>query len=164
LGKKVVGRIVQQPGEPPPDVDALDAKIPKSEWEENPFGEPKGQLQYSVFMVDPKDGSKIVSSNSTFGQKAAFDELKDRVKFMRNLRGARVVPVVELSSKQMKTRFGVKIRPHFEIVDWRNFGPPAPAIAAPVDPPKDNTVAKPIAAEIVNDAIPWDDPVPDLNP
>jgi hypothetical protein len=40
---------------------------------------------------------------------------------MRKLRGEHVVPVVELSAKPMKTQFGTKQRPHFNITDWRNL-------------------------------------------
>jgi hypothetical protein len=56
----------------------------------------------------------------------------------------------------MKTRFEVKQRPHFEIIDWRDFGnPQVSAIAAPVAPLT--------PAEIVNDTIP-DHPAPTSKP
>jgi hypothetical protein len=166
-GKKIVDRIDESQA---PDIDALNKAIPQSEWEEGFDGEPKPpwSMQYSVFLVNPENGSKIISSNSTFGQRAAYSDLKGRVQFMRNFRSQSVVPIVELSSVMMKTRFGTKARPHFEILDWRTFGPTsaAPAIAGPV--------TKPSSAEITGDAIPdhpasvgvlpWDDEIGDLIP
>ncbi len=63
---------------------------------------------------------------------------------MRALRGDKVVPVVELDAKPMKTQYGTKLRPEFKIVDWRDFGgetapavpttPVAPQIGKPVEP------------------------------
>ena len=41
---------------------------------------------------------------------------------MRALRGARVVPVVRLTHRPMKTFVGMKHRPEFEVVDWRQLG------------------------------------------
>ena len=41
---------------------------------------------------------------------------------MRALRGAKVVPVVRLTHRPMKTFVGMKHRPEFEIVDWRKLG------------------------------------------
>jgi hypothetical protein len=77
----------------------------------------------------------------------AFGDLKERGSSMRKLRGERVIPVVELSSKSMKTKWGMKLRPDFRIIDWVNFsGPATPAISGPV--------AKPTSAEIINDEIP----------
>jgi hypothetical protein len=118
--KKVVDRIVQKPGDPLPDPDYLNAKIPQSEWEEDFSGNPKGpwQKNYTNFLVDPKTGAKFIVSNSTVGQRIAFENLKERVGFMRRLRG-HVYPLVMLSSKSMRTKFGMKMRPDFEIIDWR---------------------------------------------
>jgi hypothetical protein len=165
LDKRAVDRIVQTSGEPFPDAAELNAGIPQSEWEEDFNGHPKGpwQLQYTIYLVDPADGSKLICSNSTFGQKLAYEGLKERVQFMRALRGERVFPLIELSSKSMRTRFGTKIRPHFEILEWRNLGGSSGALAiapAPVDRLPGGPVTKPTASEIVNDRLPWDDDLP----
>jgi len=77
---------------------------------------------FVVGLANPANGARIISSNSTFGQKAACKDLKGRLKFMRALRGPNIVPIVELSSMTMQTRYGAKMRPHFEIIDWRDFG------------------------------------------
>ena len=41
---------------------------------------------------------------------------------MRMVRGARVMPLVNLGERPMKTKFGMKTRSHFEIVDWKTPG------------------------------------------
>jgi hypothetical protein len=64
------------------------------------------------------------------------------------MRGEKVIPMIELSSKPMRTRFGMKSRPDFKILDWVNFGgPSASAIAA--------LITKLTPAEIINDDIPF---------
>ena len=50
---------------------------------------------------------------------------------MRMLRGDNVLPVVTLGERPMKTQFGVKSRPHFEIVDWKEAGAPVLREEAP---------------------------------
>jgi hypothetical protein len=56
--KKVVDRIIQWPDEALPDPDELNKAIPKSEWEEDFNGNPKGPWakNFTVFLVNPKDG------------------------------------------------------------------------------------------------------------
>jgi len=43
------------------------------------------------------------------------------------LRGDRCVPVVELSSKPMPTKYKMSARPHFKIVGWKILGGEIPA-------------------------------------
>jgi hypothetical protein len=156
-GKKVVDRTVPEAGKPLPEVDKLNAAIPVKDWEEDFNGNPKGPWarNYTVHLVDPKTGAKIIVSNSTVGMRIAYQELKERTQFMRKFRGENVYPEVMLSEAQMRTSFGMKLRPHFEIVGWRAFGAPsAPDIAGPT------------ASEIVNDEIPdhsapFNDGIPD---
>jgi hypothetical protein len=73
---------------------------------------------------------------------------------MRTMRGPNLVPIVELSSTLMPTRYGPKPRPHLEVKEWRDLGGPAPVQGLP-----GVSAAKPTAAEIVNDSIP-DHPAP----
>jgi hypothetical protein len=142
--KKITERLAPQAGEPFPTAEELNEKTPKSEWGEGFDGSPNGpwSLRFSVFLIDPATGSKIICSNSTAGQKIAYAELKDRVQTMRKIRGERVFPLVELGAKPMKTKFGLKMRPEFRIIDWRGLGgTPLPAL-----PP-----GKPIAAQVSAD-------------
>jgi hypothetical protein len=121
---KPVETIKKTPGVPLPDVEELNAKIPQSEWEMGQDRKPRPpyQHQYLVYLLNPNDASLITYINSTFGALKAVSALKDRVKWMRALRGARVVPIVTLDSKPMPTAFGLKRRPEFTIVQWRDLG------------------------------------------
>jgi hypothetical protein len=72
---------------------------------------------------------------------------------MRMLRGSRVVPLVTLGAAQMKTKFGVKQRPDFVIVDWRDFGVTAQALPAPEQKALGKPVSAVSVAEELNDSI-----------
>ena len=53
----------------------------------------------------------------------AVRELIDRINWMRRFRGNAVYPIVQLSTRFMKTKFGGRLRPNFEIVSWTKFEP-----------------------------------------
>ena len=101
---------------------------------------------------------------------------------MRALRGRYHFPVVELSSRTMKTAYGQKQRPEFEIIDWRDLsggdgaallghGPPLiehqKIESAPATPTKSATTKKNVGKDVkpvsvseeINDSLP-----PDLAP
>jgi hypothetical protein len=115
--------IFEEPGEDLPDVDELNAAIPQSEWELGFDGQPKApwQLQQVVYMIDVSDAQKFTFASGTIGARIAAENLKDRMLSMKILRGADVVPLVELTNKPMKTRYGSKLRPDFRVVDWREL-------------------------------------------
>jgi hypothetical protein len=116
--------IVKQPNQPLPDVDEFNAKTPKAEWEAGLNGEPRPPWvrQHIVYLLDPTDAALFTFINGTVGAQIAVDRLKDKVVWMRQLRGSNVVPLIKLDSKPMKTRFGQKMRPEFTILEWRQFG------------------------------------------
>jgi hypothetical protein len=124
--------IIKRPGEPLPDVDERNKKIPQKKWEKDDDGKPRPpwQKQYVVYLLDPATAAVFTFINSTKGAEIAVERLKHRVNLMRALRGARVVPVVKLDSKPMSTRHGVKQRPEFTILDWRKLGEPPSAVPA----------------------------------
>jgi hypothetical protein len=118
---------------PLPDPDVLNEAIPVNEWEIGLDNKPTPPWAHNVvvYYIDPKGGGTYTYISPTVGGHIAVDQLHEAVKTKRFLEGAQVVPLVRLSDKPMKTRFGMKSRPHFEIVDWRSPGngaalPPAP--------------------------------------
>jgi hypothetical protein len=121
---KPIETIKKEAGKPLPDVDDLNDKIPESEWEMGLDKKPRAPWvrQHVVYLLDPKDASVYTYINSTFGALKAVSALKDRVRWMRALRGNRVVPIITLGSKPMATAFGMKIRPEFVVVEWRDLG------------------------------------------
>jgi hypothetical protein len=145
--------IVQKPGGPPIDIDELNAGVPKDQWEAGLNNQPcpPWQLNYVLYLLDPDDGSTFTVLNSTAGMRIAFEHLTDRIKYMRALRGASVVPVIPLGSKVMKTRFGTKMRPEFRVLDWRD-------LSNQVSPPETKVLGQPVAPitakEIIDDDFP----------
>jgi hypothetical protein len=119
-----VETIIKRRGERLPDVEELNKKIPQKKWEKGIDGKLRSpwQKQYVVYLFDPATGAVLTYVNSTTGAEIAVEQLKDRVKLMRFMRGDRVVPIVKLDSKPMSTQFGVKQRPEFTILDWRELG------------------------------------------
>jgi hypothetical protein len=107
--------------QPLPDVDALNAAIPKP-W---PLGlsgqeEPPHAVHYVVQFCDPQTGQLYTFVNKTYGSKLTYEQLEDQIAVMCALRGANVVPVVLLDQAPMKTRnFGTKLRPHFKVIDFK---------------------------------------------
>jgi hypothetical protein len=115
--------ILKAPGKDLPDVDELNAKIPQEEWEDGLDGKPRPPWQHVwiAYLIRTTDAMMFTFLNSTTGARLAVQKLASQVNNMRVLRGANVVPIVKLSAKPMRTMFGEKMRPSFEIVDWREL-------------------------------------------
>jgi hypothetical protein len=121
--KEVLDEIIERPGEPLPDVDELNEQIPQDEWENGLDGNPRPpwQLNYVAYLLDPKSADMYTFLNSTVGARIAVERLNNKLQWMRALRGENVAPIIKLDSRPMKTSFGVKMRPEFTILDWREF-------------------------------------------
>jgi hypothetical protein len=119
-----VQTIVKRPGHPLPSVKELNDRIPESEWETGLDDEPRPPWQSShvVYLLAEGTAEKFTYVNSTIGARIAVENLRDRVKMMRALRGEAVVPLVTLGNAPMKNRFGQKLRPEFRIVSWVELG------------------------------------------
>jgi hypothetical protein len=150
-----VETIVEKAGKRLPDLDELNAAIPEKQWELGLDGKPKAPwvLQSVVYLLNPVDAATFTYLNSTAGTRIAVERLAEKVSRMRMLRGSRVLPVVTLDSKLMKTKFGVKARPEFTVIDWRDFGVTSQALPAP----EPAALGKPVPAisvsEELNDSI-----------
>ena len=155
-----IDTIPKKPGQPLPDVDKLNEKIPQKEWETGLDGKPRPpwQKQWLVYLLDGTSAERFTFINSTFGARIAVDNLKDQVKWMRAMRGAHVFPLVELSSAPMKTDWGTKSRPAFRVVEWRQLGngEGGPAVLEPAAVP---AIGKPVprvtGGEALDDEIPF---------
>ena len=143
---------------PLPDPESLNVAIPKHEWEEGIDGKPRPPWAHVVvvYLVNPLTGEIYTYVSATTGAHIAHDQLREAVITMRALRGQRVMPVVNLSEKPMKSQFGMRKRPAFAIVGWKSPGgddggsavpppKPTPQIAGPTKAPA--TAAKPAAAQ-----------------
>jgi hypothetical protein len=117
-----VDTIIETPDEPLPDPADLNSQIPEAEWQPGLDGKPRPpwQLNWIVYLINPTTGDTWTFINSTTGARIAWERLKDKFGWMRALRGPAIVPVIKLDSKPMKTSFGVKMRPEFTIIEWRD--------------------------------------------
>ena len=90
--------IRKRPGEALPDVDELNAQIPRSEWKEGLDGQPRPPWQhaYVAYLVSVDDASLYTFVNGTIGARIAVERLQDKVKWMRALRGVNCAPLVRL--------------------------------------------------------------------
>jgi hypothetical protein len=141
--QKPVDVIIAEPGKRLPDIDELNGEIPGAEWELGPDGNPKPpwQFQHIVYLVDPDTAAKYTFASGTTGARIAVDNLRDQVSTMRMLKG-HVTPIVALGDAPMSTKFGMKVRPAFDVVGWTQLADMvAPARlehvkgVTPVDPP-----------------------------
>src|SRR5262249_855688 len=145
-GGMPVDTIIEHPGEPLPDIDELNARIPESEWEPGLDGKPRApwQLNYVVYLANMETADTYTFANSTTGARMGWEGLTDRINMMQRLRGKHVTPIVKLESKEMKTAFGKKLRPEFTIIEFRNLeGDAQPAqLPPPTDGSPDGAAAK----------------------
>jgi hypothetical protein len=134
---------------PLPDLNMLNEAIPKNQWELDLNGQPRPPwaVYFIVYLLDPRNAEQFTYINCTTGTRIAVQTLQDRVASMRIMRDANVIAVVELASRPMKTKFGLKQRPHFEIVDWCQAGGP--------ETPKLTKVSGPTPGEELDDDIPF---------
>jgi hypothetical protein len=167
-----VGRIVQKwsdgvpvetiilaPGQKFPDIKALNAEVPKEEWEEGPDGTPRGpwQSQHLCYLLNEQDMTRYTWPTGTVGGAICIRDLVDRTKWMRRFRGQNVFPIVSLADVFMNTRFGGRQRPHFNIVKWVTFDGGGNVLPAPDQPKLTNQGAQevkpPSAKEVTRDEI-----------
>jgi hypothetical protein len=106
------------------NVDDLNAAIPKEEWPKNLDGErePPSKRVVVAILIDLATGAVYKFVSPTIGARIAVEALQEQVIVMRALRGSDVLPIVMLEERPRKTRRGITLRPHFEIVDWKTPG------------------------------------------
>jgi hypothetical protein len=132
---------------PLPDPELLNSQIPVEEWEADFSGKPTKpwKLTFVVWFVNLHNGALFTYANNTYGAMLAYNALEEQIAVIRLLRGEQVLPVVRLDRRPMDTNFGMKSRPHFDIIDWRVPGsggggptlppqPPTPQISGPTTP------------------------------
>ena len=120
-GKPVEHRITQ-PGQVHPDRADLPDQD-KTTWERGLNGEPSDPWRDTRYLrlIDPRTGQDYTFVTDTYGGRKAVGGLKSQTSNVRfAYPGA--VPLVQLGSTMMKTAFGLKPRPEFKIVGWRNNG------------------------------------------
>jgi hypothetical protein len=149
---------------PLPDPEELNAAIPVAEWEIGLDGKPRKPwaLTYIVYLVDLKTGSLYTYAADTFGASQAYNNLEEQIAVMRMLRGEHVFPIVHLEKRPWKSQtYGMQMRPHFQVVDWRASGgtpvispTPTPQLTGPMAVTPPASTAAPTAAPAAPAATP----------
>jgi hypothetical protein len=123
IGELPVETCILAPDEPWPDIDALNKAAPPEEWTTK-FDKQMGPWRkcYVVYLLDAKTLAPYTFPTSTDGGGMAVRELRTATRLARRIRGPGVFPKVTLSDMFMKTRYGGRQRPHFNIVDIVGFG------------------------------------------
>jgi hypothetical protein len=142
------------PGQPFPDIEAMNNAVPRDQWRQGPAG-PQGpyQAQRAVVMLDPRSMDEFTFTTSTIGGSIGVADLVHKVNTMRRYRGP-VSPIVTLGDAPFRTRYGERRRPHFNVVDWIRMGgdeSQQAALPAPSPPGSDSSAAPVIEATPVKE-------------
>jgi len=117
---KPIEHRITQPGHLHPDRDDLPDRD-KTTWQPGLNGEPADPWRDTRYLrlIDPRTGQDYTFVSDTYGGRKAVGDLKSQI---GNVRFAYpgAVPVVQLGSTKMKTSFGLKPRPEFKVVGWRD--------------------------------------------
>jgi hypothetical protein len=153
----LIDEIVEQPDNPLPDLNELNAAIPRSEWELGLNGQPREpwQLAYAIVLFSPDRGEFFTLLNSTVGMKILWENFQERWEVMKALRGIDVLALVELSTRPFKTsQWGFKPRPNLNVLGWHRaegkaneilFKPSQPQLSLPADNTTAQLTAQPTA-------------------
>ena len=119
-GDKPIEHWITQPGLVHPERADLPDRD-EARWEPGINGQPADPWRDTRYLrlIDPRTGQDYTFVSDTYGGRKAVGDLKSQI---GNVRFAYpgAVPVVQLGSTMMKTGFGLKPRPEFKVVGWRN--------------------------------------------
>jgi hypothetical protein len=137
--------IVREPRGVLPDRRELSHNDP-GEWPMGLSGEPQDPWQNTraLYLADPKTAKMFTFPTSSMGGHGAINELSQQITRMRAARPG-AIAIVELGSAEMRTRYGLRSKPAFPIVDWVGGEQLPPEIEVPVEAPR---VVSAEAAEI----------------
>jgi hypothetical protein len=160
-GKPVPEHRTTQPGALHPGRDELPDQD-KTMWPPGQDGKPRDPWRDSryLYFVDMASGSEYTFVTDSYGGRRAIGDLKSAIMNMRSARPG-ALPLIVLESVPWKTQHGVRPRPHFEIIGWRDGA--RPTVLAPSPQPKPTALGKPalvtaaasLAGEL-DDDIPFD--------
>ena len=113
---------VRQIGSTPlPKVSELNAAIPEGQWEIglNDQPRPPWERQSAVYLIDLVRAEKFTFATGSIGGSRAIRDLRDKVDTMRQLKGGiEVRAVVEPATAPFQTKYGMRVRPHFNVLGW----------------------------------------------
>jgi hypothetical protein len=166
------GVLIEERFEKPlPDLDALNEAIPKEQWGVFPNGSPKPPWSHAFkfYFLDDKTGTRATFGTNTVGGSICYEELKDKVKWIRKLRGPGALPRVQPTWAPMRTKHSPhpKKRPELRVIEYVAFAeggfvtlPASPTPRLPAAHPVQSAtrlqkVEEPTLAEEMDDEIPF---------
>jgi hypothetical protein len=156
---------------PLPNVKLLNAAVPRP-W---PLGlsgteEPPYNNYRVVYFRDPETMARSTYISKAGGAARAVSEVNNLVRWKRRLHGSdRVFPLVQLGWAPWPTKYGMKKRPDYRIINWIDLS--TGASLPPASEPKQLSPTKPATAKQIGPAPddiveveepPFDDPLDDL--
>jgi hypothetical protein len=140
--------VLQESGKKLPDRNELDEPEGCGTWELGPDGKPRDpwQLTRFVYLLDPLTMETFTFSTSSHGGRNAVMDLADQIMRMRALGHPGALPIIELGSGPMPTKFGRKSKPVLKIVKW---------CAGNVNDARPKEIAPPSRSEEMDDEIPF---------
>ena len=102
----------------------------ESAWECGPDDQPTDPWQNSreALLIDAHTCAAYTFCTASAGGRSAIDDLKTAVRNARRVRPG-VVPMIALEWQPMPTRYGMKSKPYFKIMEWSVPGADVTAIA-----------------------------------
>jgi hypothetical protein len=130
---KVIEEITERPF---PNLDELNDGVPKSQLPAD--GRKPWSHTHVVKCFDQTSAAIASFASGSIGAMRAYQDLVKSVRIMSQLRGAGVLPIVELKTKPMPTKYRPQPipRPHYAIVGWTTLNGTA---ATQLPPPKTRT-------------------------
>jgi hypothetical protein len=127
---------VREPGGVLPDRHELSHADP-SQWPIGPSGDRQDPWQdtRAVYMADPATAKAYTFITTSMGGHEAVRALSGQITRMRVARPG-AVPIVELRSAEMKTRYGLKSKPVLEVVEWIGGETLPPEVERPLEAPR----------------------------
>lgn len=115
--------IVETADAPLPDVIALNAEVPRSEWGTDLNGdeEPPFKVNYRVYLINPEDGGTYQIVNCTWGAEQMYGQIRSKIENMHAMTGRNLWPMCELRSQSVNRRLG-KLGPALKPVKWFEIG------------------------------------------
>jgi hypothetical protein len=72
-----------------------------------------------LYLINPRTGADYTFVTDSYGGRKGVGRLKSKITNVRMGHPA-AVPVVKCTTAPMKTQYGMKKRPEFEVIGWRN--------------------------------------------